>query len=101
MPKSLNSWSSTSSVRMRRETIRLLAPEPSEEQLARYFGMVDAKDVHVLVAALSVRADYLRTLDRPLARELAQAKLPVRRISLGKSITDVLPGNAETSLLRG
>lgn len=86
--------------RMREGMTFVLAPGPSHEQLAHFQGVVNAKDLHVLVAALTVEADYLLTLDQPFTRELARAQLPVRGISPGEFILDVLPGHTEAHLLR-
>jgi predicted nucleic acid-binding protein len=48
------------------------------------------KDEHVLAAAIESGADYLLTLDKPLAARVNQSGLPIRAVSPGEFITTVL-----------
>jgi predicted nucleic acid-binding protein len=72
----------------------------SKRQLERYRGLVNDKDLHVLAAAISAKAEYLITLDRPLVREVNQANLPIRAVTPGEFIQTVLPDHPDYARIR-
>ncbi len=58
-----------------------LLPTPSDESLKHYAQFVDAKDAHVLAAAIEGKSDFLLTLDRrhilSVADAVKSAGLPI------------------------
>jgi predicted nucleic acid-binding protein len=57
----------------------------------RRYPDVNAKDEHVVAAAVAIRADYILTLDQPLAEEINRAGLTVRAVAPGEFIKTLLP----------
>ncbi|MCA9858613.1 MAG: PIN domain-containing protein [Thermomicrobiales bacterium] len=57
-----------------------MSPVPRLDGQPRMYPEINAKDEHVVAAALAIRADLILTLDRPLAKEIERAALdlPVR-----------------------
>lgn len=82
------------------ETPMAMAPVPTlavREELRR---VVNAKDDHVLAAALAIRAPFLLTLDQRFAEEVNRAALPIRALSPGEFITEELPFHPDVAHLR-
>jgi predicted nucleic acid-binding protein len=65
-----------------------LLPVPSEKKLERYASLIDAKDLHVLVAAVEGASQFLLTLDR---RHILAAAEAVQAVGL--SIEILRPGD--------
>jgi predicted nucleic acid-binding protein len=61
---------------------------------------VNAKDVHVLAAALAIDAGYLLTLDQRLVAEVNQASLPVHALTPDDFIRLILPSHVNYPSLR-
>ncbi len=69
----------------------MVVPVPSVEQLEQHIGGINAKDVHVIAAAIAAGASYLVTLDRDFVDEVNRAVIWVRATSPGECIRDLLP----------
>ena len=54
-----------------------IAPIPLLDRQPDMYPQINSKDKHVVAAAFAVRADFILTLDRPLAREIEQAALGI------------------------
>jgi predicted nucleic acid-binding protein len=65
-----------------------LVPVPSKEELERYAPLIDAKDLHVLAAAVEGASQFLLTLDR---RHILAAAEAVR--AAGLAIEILRPGD--------
>jgi len=72
----------------------------SQQQLDRYQGAVNDKDLHVLAGAKAAQAPYLLTLDQPLIREVNQADLAVTALKPGDFIQRVLTTHPDYTRLR-
>jgi len=72
---------------------------PSGEERSAYRELVGAKDDHVVAAAIAAGAPFLPTLDKRLAAAVNAAKLPIRALSPGEFINDVLPTHVAARLL--
>jgi len=68
-----------------------LAPVPNKEEFARLDKLVNKKDVHVVAAALEIRAPFLLTLDKFFVLEVNKAALRIQAISPGEFIKILLP----------
>lgn len=68
-----------------------MAPIPQVPPTSTWLQEVNAKDVHVVAAALAAKAPYVLTLDRKLATEISRAALPIEALSPGDFIRNVLP----------
>ena len=80
-----------------------LLPIPSREELDRYAGLVDPKDLHVLAAAIVGTSQFLLTLDRrhilAAAKAVQDAKLPLVILRPGDFIRQYYPLHADYSVL--
>jgi predicted nucleic acid-binding protein len=80
----------------------ILAPVPSPAARETVASITGEKDAHVLAAALSIGAQFLVTLDRPLTSRIAEAPdLAIHGLSPGEFITQHLPTHPAYRLLRG
>ena len=81
------------------------APEmtaiPRLDVSPRRYPMVNAKDEHVVAAALAAGAPFILTLDRPLQAEINEAHLGVLAASPGEFIAVRLPAHPSFASLRG
>jgi predicted nucleic acid-binding protein len=72
-----------------------MLPVPSEEVLLKYAALIDAKDLHVLAAAVAGGSDFLLTLDRKrilaAAQAVENARIPIRILTPGDFIGQVYP----------
>ncbi|MSQ09880.1 MAG: hypothetical protein EXR52_02585 [Dehalococcoidia bacterium] len=57
----------------------------------QYAGSVSEKDLHVVAAAVTSRAPFLLTLDRPLLRQVNAIGLSLLALTLGDFIKHQLP----------
>lgn len=73
-------------------------PQPSPRQLWR--RVVNAKDAHVVAAALAIKAPFLLTLDRGLLDQISQTALALEVLTPGDFIRTVLPRHADYPGLR-
>ncbi len=73
----------------------ILVPLPAIADRQRYAARVGDKDEHVLAAALECQAPFLITLDVKLAERVNQALRPIRALSPGAFITNVLPEHVD------
>src|SRR5829696_3137017 len=70
----------------------LSAPVPNPTDRETVTPITGEKDAHVLAAALSIGAQFLLTLDRPLTSRIAEApELSIHALSPGEFITTKLP----------
>ncbi len=80
------------------------APElsaiPRLDVSPRRYPSVNAKDEHVVAAALASRIAFILTLDRPLEAEINEARLGVLALSPGDFITTHLPSHPSFATLR-
>ena len=81
-------------------TDAMVVAVPAPAARARYRNLVGEKDDHVVSAAIAAGAPFLLTLDRPLARGVNGANLPIRALSPGELINDVLPNHVDVNFLR-
>ena len=68
----------------------IVAPVPPTPASAQWRQVVNAKDLHVVAAALASEVPYLLTLDQNLIAELAKTDLPFRALTPGAFIKEVL-----------
>jgi predicted nucleic acid-binding protein len=72
-----------------------LVPVPSGKSLKRYSSLIDAKDLHVLAAAVEGGSDFLLTLDRrhilAAAERVEEADLSIEILTPGAFIRLVYP----------
>jgi predicted nucleic acid-binding protein len=68
-----------------------LAALPEHAELKRLGTMINKKDVHVVAAALEVRALFLLALDKDLVLEVKKANLEIQALSPRDLIKTVLP----------
>ncbi len=61
--------------------------------MPRRYPAINAKDEHVVAAALAVHAAGVLTLDQPLAGEINAAELGLTAISPGAFIKTILPNH--------
>ncbi len=78
----------------------VLTDAPSSQELHRFQDRVNAKDVHVIAAAVEVAAAYLITLDKPLEEQVNTASVAVLALSPGVFITAVLPTHVDYPTIR-
>jgi predicted nucleic acid-binding protein len=82
-------------IRYRQEILSIpliVAPIPTPAELESAVPTTGEKDAHVLAAATSVGAQYLITLDKPLATRIQEAsQISIEALSLGVFITTKLP----------
>lgn len=80
------------------------APEltaiPRLDVSPRRFPTINAKDEHVVAAAVTAGVSLIITLDQPLAREINRARLTVQARSPGDFIVHVLPSHPSFASLR-
>jgi hypothetical protein len=77
-----------------------IAAIPRLDGSARLYPAINAKDEHVVAAALEARVQFILTLDRPLAAEINRAMLGVVAHTPGGFITIHLPTHPSFSMLR-
>ncbi len=77
-----------------------LAAIPRLDVSPRRYPSVNAKDEHVVVAALASGAPFILTLDRPLEAEINGARLSVLALSPGDFIATRLPSHPSFATLR-
>lgn len=82
------------------ETTPLQIARPGAWEEAPWAAAINAKDRHVVAAALAAHSPFLLTLDRALAAEVNQVDLSIQAISPGDFIRDVLPHHTEYPALR-
>jgi predicted nucleic acid-binding protein len=72
-----------------------ILPVPPEEMLLKYAALINAKDLHVLAAAVVGGSDFLLTLDRrhilTAAPAVEDARIPIRILTPGDFIRQVYP----------
>lgn len=68
-----------------------VAPVPQVAHRQPWQSKVNPKDQHVVTAALTSRAAYLLTLDRPLQVQVNEAGLSLQAMTPGEFIKTVLP----------
>jgi predicted nucleic acid-binding protein len=68
-----------------------LASVPEKKELDKLGKIVNKKDVHVIAAALNVRASILLTLDKELISEVNRVGMDIRAVMLGEFIKTILP----------
>jgi predicted nucleic acid-binding protein len=73
----------------------ILVPIPSSRELQTYKQMVDEKDIHVIAATIASGAQFLVTLDRVLATQVNQAKIPIQAVEPGQFIKEFLPDHPD------
>ena len=73
---------------------------PALTARSSYRELVGEKDEHVFAAAVAAGAPFLLSLDRPLVRGVNEANLPIRALSPGEFINDVLPKHVDAQSLR-
>ena len=80
-----------------------ILPVPSEEEMAKYAPLIDAKDLHVLAAAVEGKSQFLLTLDRrhilAAAEAVQAAGLPIDILRPGDFIRQYYPLHEEYSAL--
>jgi predicted nucleic acid-binding protein len=68
---------------------------PAGERLETYASLIDAKDIHVLAAAVEGESDFLLTLDRKhilaAAERVEEAGLPIQILTPGDFIRRIYP----------
>lgn len=77
-----------------------VAPVPSVAVEEPWSRGINAKDLHVIGAALAIDADYLLTLDQKLIIEVNQADLPLHALTPGEFIRTILPTHDEYPRMR-
>jgi predicted nucleic acid-binding protein len=72
-----------------------ILPVPSGERLETYTSLIDAKDLHVLAAAVEGESDFLLTLDRrhilAAVERVKEAGLPIQILTPGDFIRRIYP----------
>lgn len=68
----------------------IVAPLPTVSKLRRYHSLINQKDEHVVVSAIATGARYLLTLDKTLAKQINQARLPIQALSPAEFIKTIL-----------
>jgi predicted nucleic acid-binding protein len=80
-----------------------LLPVPSERELEKYASLIDAKDLHVLAAAVEGASQFLLTLDRrhilAAAEAVQAAGLPLEILRPGDFIQQYCPLHEKHSSL--
>ena len=77
-----------------------MAPVPRVSAQASWLPMVNAKDVHVVAAALAVKAPFVLTLDKRLVTQINGTALPTQALSPGDFIRTQLPSHVNYPTLR-
>ena len=77
-----------------------LAPVPRITADPAWLQMINAKDTHVVAAALIIGAPHVLTLDRELAEQINRAELPIQALSPGEFIRTILPHHVKSPSLR-
>ena len=78
----------------------VVTPMPPRSSETRWTQHVNAKDAHVVRAALSVECAYVITLDQNLVEEVSHTALAMEAISPGDFIRTVLPTHEEIAKVR-
>jgi predicted nucleic acid-binding protein len=90
-------------IRYRQEILSIpliIAPVPTPVEQEAVVGITGEKDAHVLAAALSVRAQFLITLDKPLSSRIAKNRPLIDALSPGEFIRRELPTHPAYPSLR-
>jgi predicted nucleic acid-binding protein len=74
-----------------------LASVPEKSELDKLEKIVNKKDVHVIAAALVVRASFLLTLDKELISEVNRVGMDIRAVMPGEFIKTILPTHEDYS----
>ena len=78
-----------------------IAPVPTAcRPKPHWLSIVNAKDVHVVAAALAVKAPYVLTLDKRLVTQINGTALPTQALSPGDFIRTQLPSHVNYPTLR-
>lgn len=77
-----------------------MAPLPHHDESLLRFPDINPKDVHVVAAAQAIDADFILTLDQPLAIEIAAKARSVAVRSPGAFIRHELPTHPSFPVLR-
>jgi predicted nucleic acid-binding protein len=78
----------------------IITPVPSPAEQEAVVGIAGEKDAHVLAAALSVKAQFLVTLDKPLSSRIAKNQPLLHALSPGEFIRRELPTHPAYRLIR-
>lgn len=70
-----------------------LAALPDKAELKRLRKLINKKDVHVVAAALEIRASFLLALDKGLVLEVNKVNLGIDALSPGDFIKTILPNH--------
>jgi predicted nucleic acid-binding protein len=76
-----------------------LARLPAQEELNRLKLFINSKDLHVVAAAVEVKAQFLLTLDKKLIKEINTTSLDVQASTPGDFIKKILPGYQSHGLI--
>jgi predicted nucleic acid-binding protein len=90
-------------IRYRQEILSIpliIAPVPTPAEQEAVVGITEEKDAHVLAAALSVSAQFLITLDKPLSSRIAKNQPLIHALSPGEFIRRELPTHPAYPSLR-
>lgn len=77
-----------------------VAPVPALDVDAVWTQQINPKDLHVMLAARAVHADYLLTLDQYLIMEVTQADVALPALTPGDFIRTILPTHDQYPRLR-
>ena len=83
-----------------KQTPMIVAHVPLPEERERFRELVGEKDEHVVVAAATIAAPFLLTLDKRLAQRITAGLSTPRALTPGEFITTILPGHVAFSRLR-
>jgi predicted nucleic acid-binding protein len=101
----LSNLSPQALIRYRQEILSVplgVSPIPSPAERKAVAAITGEKDAHVLASALSVGAQFLITLDKPLAQRISQAEeLSIHALSPGEFIRTKLPTHPAYPAIRG
>jgi predicted nucleic acid-binding protein len=73
----------------------IVVPVPPSEAVRRWADSVTAKDARIMAAAPAAGAEYLLTLDQPLAKRVNATGQPLRALSPGEFIREILPQHTD------
>jgi len=78
----------------------VVAPVPPRSSEKGWTQHVNAKDVHIVCATLSIECDYLLTLDQNLVEEISHTAFAMDAISPRDFIRTILPSHEEIAKVR-
>lgn len=82
------------------ETPVLIVPLPEAQAVQHCAALVGEKDAHVLAAAIAGGAPLLLCLDKPLQERVNVARVPLRALSPGEFIKELLPTHPDYPSMR-